>query len=290
MNPKSDNKLKGCALALDIGGTKVAAAIVSFNGDILGCARVTSPSTDNPDKYFQAVRYCAEDALKSAGVSPNELAGIGCGCGGPMRWPSGHVSPINIPTWRDFPLRDRLAETFDGKPVYVHNDAVALAAGEHWKGAGQKARNMIAVTISTGVGGGLILNQHLFHGYRNIGHLVVDPDGPECKCGAKGCLEAIASGPSAVHWALSQGWIPPHGDTADSTTLAQSANAGDSIASQTLARAGFAVGAALINCANLLDLRIAVLAGGFSQSGPFFWDAVHQSFSIRAKMDLYAKW
>ena len=100
------------------------------------------------------------------------LSGVGVGCGGPMRWPEAEVSPLNIPAWRGFPLRRWLREMFAGLPVRVHNDAICMAIGEHWRGAGAGARSLLGMVVSTGVGGGLVLDGHLYSGPTgNAGHV-----------------------------------------------------------------------------------------------------------------------
>jgi glucokinase len=141
---------------------------------------------------------------------------------------------------------------------------------------------MLAVTVSTGVGGGLVLAGRLFHGASgnggHFGHVIVDPEGPPCACGARGCVEAIASGPKSVEWAVRHGWNAPDGTEPDGKALATSAAAGDPVAKRSLARAGNAVGTALASCASLLDVDVAVVGGGFSRSGPDFWDAFHAAF------------
>jgi glucokinase len=314
------------ALALDIGGTKIAAAVVAANGDILGRTRLRVPRGGDAESIFAVLLEGASAAMAGAGVVPADLAGIGCGCGGPMRWPVGEVSPLNIPAWRGFPLRERLRAAFPGMRVLVHNDAVALAAGEHWRGreaskgasGGASSANMLAVTVSTGVGGGLVLAGRLFHGASgnggHFGHIIVDPEGPPCACGARGCVEAIASGPRSVEWAVRSGWNtsdgtqPPGaepgaksrvnyetnfetnfetdpGGEPDGKSLAASAEAGNPVAKRALARAGEAVGIALASCGSLLDLDVAVVGGGFSRSGPDFWDALDAAFSRFARLD-----
>jgi len=203
-----------------------------------------------------------------------------------MVWPSGEVSPLNMPAWRGFPLRKRLAEEFDSERVLIHNDAVGLAVGEHWKGAGVGTSNLLGITVSTGVGGGLILAGRLYHGTSgnagHVGHVVVEPDGPVCACGGRGCLEAIASGPNTVRHALDEGWRPRPGVVADGVALAAAAATGDAVALRSVARAGRAVGTAIASCANLLDLEVAAIVGGFSQSGPPFWEPLQQAFAAHA--------
>jgi glucokinase len=279
-------------LAIDIGGTKLAAAVIDPDGRIRGRSRVPVPRTDDAEDLFETLLACAAAALRGADTLPTGIDGIGCGCGGPMRWPDGRVSPINIPAWRDYPLRDRLAEEFQQPTVQVHNDAVALVAGEHWKGAGRGIRNLLAVTVSTGVGGGLVLDGHLHHGTSgnagHIGHVVVEPDGPTCACGGRGCLEAVSSGPSTVERALAQGWRPPAGAEPDGQTLAAAAAHGDTTAHANLERAGRGVGVALASSTHLLDLDTAVIAGGFAQSGPAFWDSLRAAFHQHARMPFAA--
>jgi glucokinase len=277
------------ALAIDVGGTKLAAGVVDDAGRVRGRARVPSPGGD-AERLLDALLACVDTALRSAGVAIGDCAGVGVGCGGPMRWPDGVVSPLNIPAWRGFPLRRRLAAALavPADRVLVHNDAVALAAGEHWKGAGTGTGDMLAVTVSTGVGGGLVLGGRLYHGKTgnagHVGHVVVEPDGPKCACGGLGCLEAVASGPNTVRRALAEGWEPPAGAAADGIALARAADAGDPVARRNLSRAGRAVGRGLASCANALDLDAIVVAGGFSGSGPVFWDACDEAFTRHAQL------
>jgi glucokinase len=219
-------------------------------------------------------------------VAPGDLDGIGVAAAGPMVWPSGEVSPLNMPAWRGFPLRKRLAEEFDAERVLIHNDAVGVTVGEHWRGAGSGTANLLGMTVSTGVGGGLILGGRLFHGASgnagHVGHVVVERDGPVCACGGRGCLEAIASGPNTVRHALDDGWRPRPGVVADGVALAAAAAAGDAVALRHVARAGTAVGTAIASCASLLDLEVAAIVGGFSQSGPSFWEPLRQAFAAHA--------
>jgi glucokinase len=276
------------ALAIDIGGTKIAAAVVRSDGELLGQNRVAVQPTRDPDLMLKWVIDCAARAVEMSSVTPSDIIGVGCGCGGPMKWPEGIVSPINIPAWRDFPLRHRLADAFPGGPVYVHNDAIALAVGVHWRGPAAAARNMLAITVSTGVGGGLILDGELFHGKSgnagHVGHVIIEPDGPKCACGAHGCLEAIASGPNTVRWALAQGWQPASRESTDGLGLARAAELGDDIARRALTRAGAAVGTGAASMASALDLDAIIIGGGFSRSGRYFWDALRGAFRSYARM------
>jgi glucokinase len=279
-------------LAVDVGGTKLAAAVVDAGARILSRARVPSPRGTDPEALYEALIACCAAALRGADSLPGELDGIGVSCGGPMIWPAGEVSPLNMPAWRGFPLRERLLREFEVEPVRIHNDAVGIAVGEHWKGAGVGTADLLGMTVSTGVGGGLILNRRLYHGISgnagHIGHVVVEHDGPRCACGGYGCLEAVAAGPNTVRRALAEGWRPDATIEADGVGLAASAAAGNSIAIRNIERAGRAVGVAIASCANLLDLEMVAIGGGFSQSGPPFWNALHEAFAVHARMEFAA--
>ncbi|HEY6738870.1 MAG TPA: ROK family protein, partial [Actinopolymorphaceae bacterium] len=197
-------------LAIDIGGTKMAVGLVDADGKVLVADRTptTESPTDDADAIWQRLHALCERILAEAGNRP--LVGVGVGCGGPMRWPEGAVSPLNLLPWRDFPLRERLRQAYPGLPVRVHNDAIAVVVAEHWRGAGRDVPNMLGMVVSTGVGGGLILGDRLIDGASgnagHVGHIVVDPDGPPCGCGGRGCVEAIARGPGLARWAREQGW------------------------------------------------------------------------------------
>src|SRR5215469_13155396 len=167
-------------LAVDVGGTKLAAGLVESAGRVLSWTQVPTPVDLDAEQMWRTLDALITDILNGGRVTPTELAGCGCGCGGPMEWPSGLVSPLNIPAWRRFPLRTRLTERLGGIPVRVHNDAICMVAAEHWRGAGRGRDNVLGMVVSTGVGGGLVLDGQLIKGASgnagHIGHVVVDPD------------------------------------------------------------------------------------------------------------------
>jgi len=261
-------------LALDVGGTKLAAALVDATGDVL--RRAVTPTPADP---WPACLQLLEQVRAGEPVD-----GVGAGCGGPMTWPAGVVSPLNMPVWKQFPLRDRLAGAYPGVDVRVHNDAVCMVLGEHWTGAAQGVDDVLGMVVSTGVGGGLVLGGRLHSGPSgnagHIGHLVVEPGGPLCGCGGRGCLEAVARGPAIVAAAAELG-CPAR----DGRELAALAGAGDPIAVAALARAGSAVGRAAASVAALLDLRLVVVGGGIAESGKAFWDPLEQAFRDHARLE-----
>jgi glucokinase len=269
------------ALAVDIGGTKLAVGLVDPGGRVLSVERTPTPTGDDATERI----WTALDVLMSRAVNGARLAGVGVGCGGPMTWPDGVVSPLNIPSWRDFPLRERLCQRFPGALVRVHNDAICLAAGEHWRGAGRGKDGVLGIVVSTGVGGGLILGGRLIDGASgnagHIGHVVVDPNGPECACGGRGCLEAIARGPAIADWARENGWEMPAGTARD---VADDAARGHPAAIGAIRRAGHALGIAIASVTNLLDLQTVTIGGGVSQTGPLLFDALEETLRRHARM------
>jgi glucokinase len=230
------------ALAVDVGGTKLAAGLVDPDGDLLVRAQVPTPAGGGVDAetVFEALVGLVE-SLGSSAV--DDVAVCGVGCGGPMTGGGDEVSPLNIPAWRRFPLRARLAAA-TGLRVHVDNDAKALALGEGWCGAAAGCAHFLAMVVSTGVGGGIVLDGRLLDGADgnagHIGHVIVEPGGRRCGCGARGCLEAEASGTAIA---------------------AITGRPAEHAPADVVERTGRLVGRAVASVANLLDLRLAVVAG-----------------------------
>lgn len=275
-------------LAVDIGGTKLAAALVEPDGRVTAQDRAPTPNVPGVDgeKLWRAVEALLAKLVAGAGDPP--LAGVGVGCGGPMTWPAAEVSPLNIPAWRGFPLRERLRARYPGLPVRIHNDAVCVAIGEHWLGAGRGHDNVLGMVVSTGVGGGLMLGGRLVNGASgnagHIGHVIVEPGGPPCGCGGRGCLEAVARGPGLVAWALEQGWRPGSAD-ATGVELTGDARRGDPVAGAAMRRAGRALGIAIASATHLCDLEVAAIGGGLSQAGRLLFDPLEEAFGEHARME-----
>ena len=249
------------ALAVDIGGTKLAAGLVTSAGEVVASASAPS-RVDDAERLF-SVLLALIDSVGGNG----EVSVCGVGCGGPMTRGGEAVSPLNIPAWRDFPLRPRLADA-TGLPTFVDNDAKALALGEGWKGAAEGEQNFIAMVVSTGVGGGIVLDGRLLDGEDgnagHIGHVCVEPEGRTCTCGARGCLEAEASGTAIA-----------------AITGRPSAEAGPDVVDRT----GRLVGRAVASVANLLDLRLAAIAGSVALGyGEPFFAAAQAELDAQARL------
>jgi glucokinase len=276
------------ALAVDIGGTKLAAGLVEPAGRVITWAQVPTPTGLDAEQLWRTLDALITQVLEQAGVTPAGLAGCGCGCGGPMEWPAGVVSPLNIPGWRAFPLRSRLTERLGGLTVRVHNDAICMVAAEHWRGAGRGRKNVLGMVVSTGVGGGLVLDGRLVEGASgnagHIGHVVVDPDtGPQCGCGGRGCAEAIARGPALVKWAQAEGWRPDQ-KNATAKELAADGALGHPIGLAAMHRAGRALGIAIASATSLCDLEVVSVGGGLSQAGPLLFDPLEEALRAHARL------
>ena len=273
-------------LSIDVGGTKIATGLVEPGGRLASWTQAETPRGLEAEQLWRTLDVLCTRLLAEEHIDPGQgLAGVGCGCGGPLVWPEGRVSPLNIPAWRAFPLRQRLRERFPGITVRLHNDAICMTVGEHWRGAGRGRRCMLGVVVSTGVGGGLVLDGRLINGATGnagqIGHVVVDPGGPFCSCGGRGCLEAIARGPALVAWAQGEGWRPGQAPVT-AKDLADDAAQGHAIGIAALGRAGRALGIAIASAAHLCDLEVVAIGGGLAQAGPLLFDPLEQALRTHA--------
>jgi len=273
--------MSGPTLVLDIGGTKIAAGLVDAEGQLLHQNRQPTPHSTDPEQVWAAAERTIVDALAAAG---GEVSGAGISSAGPIHLPDGTISPVNIVAWRGFPIRDRVAAAVPGVPVRLAGDGLCMALGEHWLGAGQGARFMLGMVVSTGIGGGLVLDGAPYSGRTgnagHVGHVVVDQHGPPCSCGGRGCVEAIASGPHLVSWAREQGW-----NGTDAKSLADAAAAGDGVALQAFARGADAIAAMIASVAAVCDLDLVVIGGGVANAGPVLFDPLHAALRNYAALD-----
>ncbi|GGY12847.1 ROK family protein [Streptomyces minutiscleroticus] len=255
--------------ALDIGGTKIAGALVDGRGRILVRAQRATPAREDGDTVMGAVEEVLAELRASALWSGATAVGIGSA--GPVDASAGTVSPVNVPGWRAYPLVERVRAATGGLPVELIGDGVAITAAEHWQGAARGHDNALCMVVSTGVGGGLVLGGRLHPGPTgnagHIGHISVDLDGDPCPCGARGCVERIASGPNIARRALEGGWRPgPDGDTS-AAAVAAAARAGDPVALASFERAAQALAAGIAATATLVEIDIAVIGGGVGKAG-----------------------
>lgn len=263
------------ALAVDIGGTKFAAALVDSEDRPTDARRIAVPS----ERVWAA---CRELLLSVAGDA--EVTSIGIGSAGPVDVTAGVAGPLNIPEWAaGFPLVESIRKLFPAADIRFAIDGVALALAEQRWGAARGVPDFLAVTVSTGIGGGVISDGRVIMGRTgnggHIGHIVVPGNEEPCACGGFGCVEAVASGPSSVRWARRQGW-----GGATGVELSEAARAGDGIAVAALARAGTALGVAAASAGALLDTDLVVIGGGFAQSGEALWGPLRESAARHARL------
>ncbi|UQX11548.1 ROK family protein [Candidatus Mycobacterium methanotrophicum] len=271
-------------LTLDIGGTKIAAGLVDETGALAHTVIRPTPKGAGAEEVWSWVQQIIVDAVRAASGG---IHGVGIGSAGPVDLATGTVSPINIGCWRGFALRERVAAVVPGVPVVLAGDGVCMALGEHWRGAGRGAGFLLGMVVSTGVGGGLVLDGVPYHGRTgnagHVGHVIVELDGQLCSCGGHGCVETVAAGPRMTRWALANGWAGPPG--ADALMLAEAAGAGDAVALRAFRRGAGALAAMIASVAAVCDLDRVVLGGGVAKSGRTLFDPLREALAGYAGLD-----
>jgi len=274
-------------LCLDIGGTKIAAGLAEPNGALAHTTIRPTPAEASAERVWAAVAATIADALR---VADGSVRAVGIASAGPIDLPSGTVSPINIVSWQGFPLRDRVAAAVPGVPVQLGGDGVCMALGEHWRGAGRSARFLLGMVVSTGVGGGLVLDGVPYPGRTgnagHVGHVVVEQNGELCTCGGHGCVETVASGPSMARWARANGWSAPPG--AGARELAGAATAGDALARSAFQRGATALAMTIASVAAVCDLDLVVIGGGVAMSGSVLFGPLRAALAGYAGLDFLA--
>jgi glucokinase len=265
------------ALAVDVGATKVALALVDRQFSVEYKEEVFVK--ENPHLWNE-IAAVTEQLLTHAGGS---FIGVGIGSAGPLHLDSGAISPVNIPVWRRFPIVSKFAELTENENVILHGDAMALAHAEFRLGAGRGVSNMLGIIVSTGIGGGLILNDSLYTGETGnayfIGHHTINFDGLQCACGRLGCVETYASGPRMVAIAQDRGWTGEPSFIA----LAESARQGNSTALQVIDEGARALAIGIVNSIGSLDIRTVVVGGGVSQAGDVYWNPLRHHIANEAR-------
>jgi glucokinase len=248
-------------LAIDIGGTKLAVGVVSTSGELLSRMQTQTPSTD----VWGALKKLIDAQMLQTEV---RIEACGVGCGGPMTLGGESVSPLNIPDWRGFSLLSAI-ESATGLKTYIANDAQALVLGEVWCGSAIGVSDVIGMVVSTGVGGGIVSNNKLVTGHfgnaGHIGHVIVEPDGRLCECGAHGCLEAHVSGRSIE---------------------AITGKPSEYATNEVKIEAGKLVGRALVSVGALMDLQLCVIGGSVALGfGALFFESVQHELNRSARLE-----
>lgn len=268
-------------VAVDLGGTKYIAAVINGDGKILSrCYRYTL-SHQGPKKVIQRLTATIKETIETAGIDYAKLGGIGLAIAGLIDTGRGLVTESpNLPRWKNIPLMDLLTDEFR-MPVHILNDANAAVLGECRLGAGKGLDNVVFLTISTGIGGGIFVNGSLYNGTNGcageIGHMIVQETGPACPCGRHGCLEALASGTAIARMARDRltGWeksilTSMVGGVLDEITarqVAQGARKGDPLCLDVISVAGHYLGIGLGNIVNIFNPQMIIIGGGVSGMG-----------------------
>jgi glucokinase len=260
------------ALAVDIGATKVALAIVDRDLAVRSKQELIIGNSTS-EGLWESITESTQPLI--AGLNGN-LLGVGIGSAGPLHLDIGAISPVNIPIWRKYPIVQKFRELSGTHNVVLHGDAMALAHAEHVLGAGRGSDNMLGMVVSTGVGGGLIIENKVFTGDTGnasfIGHQTINFDGELCACGRNGCVEVYASGPRMVAIAKARGWNK--GETF--VNLCADARIGNPIALTVIDDGARALAIGIINTLGNLDIRTVVVGGGVSQAGEIYWEPLRR--------------
>lgn len=267
------------ALAVDIGATKVALALVDRDFALHQKQELIIGSSTSESLWTSIAETVKQ---VTAGLNGN-LLGVGIGSAGPLHLDSGAISPVNIPIWRKYPIVNKFQDLLGIENVVLHGDAMALAHAEHVLGAGRGSENMLGMVVSTGVGGGLIIENKVFTGDTGnasfIGHQTINFDGELCVCGRRGCVEVYASGPRMVAIAQSRGWI---GGTTF-VDLAADARNGNVIALEVVDEGARALALGIINTLGNLDITTVVVGGGVTQAGEIYMEPLRKHVKNESK-------
>lgn len=262
------SELRDLALAIDIGGTKLAVGLVTRRGELVDRDMVRTDADKSASGLLDSLALLIDRQMgRALDRHKGHVVVAGIGSAGPIETNCETIAPINIPAWRDFPLRSAL-QRIVGVPVFGDLDAKAFALAEGWLGAAKGESNFLGMVVSTGVGGGIVIDGRLVEGASgnagHIGHMIVRPDGRRCGCGARGCLEAEASG-LAIE--------------------AITGRAASQPSYEIMVRTGRVVGVAVASVCNLFDLKLAVVGGSVALGfGPTFFHAAQEILDDQCRL------
>jgi len=283
--------VKDNVVAVDLGGTHIRSALINEKGEILARTERETLAQEGPEPVIGRIEACIRDVAR--GTEPISIAAPG-----PLNPWKGiiHQAP-NLPGWRDVPLADILHRAFK-VPVYLNNDANLAALGEHRFGAGQGINDLIYLTISTGIGGGIISQGELLLGTKGlaaeIGHMILEPEGPPCGCGGRGHLESLASGTAIARRAVEE--MEKGAETSitrlvegelskvTAKVVAQAGQEGDPLANSIFKEAGFYIGLGIANLLHILNPQLVILGGGVSKAGDLLFDPVRATVKARTML------
>ena len=268
-------------LAIDLGGTKIIAAVVSRQGQVRARESYLTSAGEGPQSVIDRILSAIDHLLGVSNLDPAQLHSISIAAAGAIDFERGVItSSPNLPGWQDVPLREVANIKYQVKTFLV-NDASAAALGEHEFGVGRGVDNLIYLTVSTGIGGGIIINNELYLGASGsageIGHMTIDVNGPKCSCGNIGCLEMLGSGTAIAREAIkriSQGeesslteMVEGRIENITAERVGEAAEGGDSLALEVISQAATYLGVGLVNLVNIFNPETIIIGGGVAQMG-----------------------
>jgi len=290
------DSLKHGVLAIDLGGTKIIAAIISEDGKIVAEERHLTLADEGQTSVIERLFSAIDHLLDLKNLEPSQLSGISIAAAGGIDINRGLVtSSPHLPGWHNVPLRDMVRERYKVS-TFLLNDASAAALGEHRFGAGRGVKDLILLTIGTGIGGGIIIDGRLYHGPSGsageMGHMTIDVNGLKCTCGNIGCLETLVSGPVIAEEArkrLAQGEKSAilemmAGGIEDVTAeeIGAAARSGDSLALDIVTKAATYLGVGLVNLVNIFNPQMIIIGGGVGKLGELLLDPARRIVQERA--------
>jgi glucokinase len=288
-------------LGVDLGGSKILTAVTNSQWKMLSQDHSITPAKKGHEAVIRSILESAHHALERADVDISELTAVGIGAPGLSNPETGILfTSASLPGWRDIPLRDIMQERL-GKKTFLINDANAAALGEFYFGAARGIRNFIYITLSTGIGGGIIIDGKIYSGAigaaGEVGHMTIDDEGPICNCGNRGCWETLASGTALAREArhrIKEGVATSileyaEGDVEKVTAqvIHSAAEQGDSLAKELIARTGYYVGVGLANLINIFNPELIVIGGGLSNIGDMLLEPAFKVAEERAYKEAF---
>ncbi len=290
--PKRDPLILG----IDLGGTKILTSIVNSKGEMLSRDHSLTPAAKGSEGVIRAILASAERALHGASIAIDRVSGVGIGAPGLADPKTGilFTSP-NLPGWEDVPLRDILQAKLK-KSTFLINDGNAGALGEYYFGAAKGAAHFVYVTISTGIGGGIVIDGKILNGCQGmageIGHMTIADEGPPCHCGNRGCWEALASGTALANAAKKRiemgeatailGFAEGKIENVTAKTVQSAAEKGDPLANRLILKTAYYFGVGLANLVNILNPEMIVIGGGLSNLGDRLLKPAYEAAEKRA--------
>jgi len=278
-------------IGVDLGGTNLKAGAVTQQGQVISRVEVPTHAEEGPDAVIGRIVGAIEQAIEESGCSKNDVMAVGCGTPGPLNWKTGVVfTPPNLPGWKDVPLAQMLTDRL-GITSFIENDANSAAYGENWTGAGREVKDLVALTLGTGIGGAIILDNKLWRGIDGtageIGHMIIQVDGRPCNCGSRGCLEQygsatgivmtaremIATGRKTIMTDMAEGDL----DHLTSKDVYEACRRGDKLAAEVFAETGRLLGIGLTTLANLLNPEMIVICGGVIAAGDVLFEPMRRT-------------